>query len=87
MASINTYQLDSVIDPNDKVIGTDGTLGADAGKTKNFTVSSLQTYINTNAPVPGLQEVITSGNDYVSGLKRWQWNTTKFEHTDGDTGT
>ena len=87
MASINTYQLDSVIDPNDKVIGTDGTLGVDAGKTKNFTVSSLQTYINANAPIPGLQAVITSGNDYVSGLKRWQWNPTKFEHTDGDTGT
>ena len=87
MASINTYELDSIINPQDKVIGTDGTTGADAGKTKNFSISSLQSYININAPIPGLQAVITSGNLYVSGQKRWQWNPTKFEHTDGDTGT
>ena len=81
MASINTYQLDSVIDPNDKVIGTDGTLGADAGKTKNFTVSSLQAYIN-DVPAPPLQLVITSGNTYANGTNLWTWEVDQFSFVD-----
>ena len=81
MASINTYQLDSVIDPNDKVIGTDGTLGVDAGKTKNFTVASLQAYIN-NVPAPPLQLVITSGNTYANGTNLWTWEADQFSFVD-----
>lgn len=46
MATINTYENDSVINPADKVIGSDGAVGADLGKTKNFTVSSLTTYVS-----------------------------------------
>ena len=46
MATINTYESDSVINPADKVIGSDGAVGADLGKTKNFTVSSLTTYVS-----------------------------------------
>lgn len=46
MANISTYSLDTQIDGNDKVIGTDGTTGPDAGVTKNFTVSALAAFIN-----------------------------------------
>ena len=46
MANISTYTTDSTIDPADKVIGTDGTVGAEQGKTKNFSVSSLTTYVS-----------------------------------------
>ena len=45
MANISLYELDAVIDPNDKVIGTDGTTGVDQGKTKNFTVSNLTSHV------------------------------------------
>jgi len=46
MANINNYSNDTVINSADKLIGTDGAIGADLGKTKNFTVSSLSTYIS-----------------------------------------
>lgn len=45
MARIKEYGLDTTIDPADKVIGTDGTIGADLNKTKNFTVAALKSYI------------------------------------------
>jgi hypothetical protein len=47
MANISLYETDTSIDPADKVIGTDGTTGADQGKTKNFTVSTLTTHISS----------------------------------------
>jgi len=46
MANISTYSLDTEINGNDKVIGTDGTIGPDAGATKNFTVSALAAFIS-----------------------------------------
>ena len=46
MANINSYASDATIDPADKLIGTDGSVGVDAGKTKNFTVSALATYVS-----------------------------------------
>jgi len=46
MANIGTYSNDSTIDPADKLIGTDGTSGADSGKTKNYTISALTTHIS-----------------------------------------
>ena len=46
MARIRTYGLDSVIDPADKIIGTDGTVGPSQGDTKNFSVSALTSYIS-----------------------------------------
>ena len=46
MSKIDLYGTDSVIQDEDKIIGTDGTSGSDSGKTKNFTVSSLTTYIS-----------------------------------------
>lgn len=45
MARIKTYGLDSDINADDKVIGTDGTPGDDFGKTKNFSIQSLQNFI------------------------------------------
>ena len=35
MANIGTYSNDSTIDAADKLIGSDGTSGANSGKTKN----------------------------------------------------
>ena len=49
MARIQTYNLDSDIDPADKVIGSDGKTGATYGNTKNFSISSLQTYFGSSA--------------------------------------
>lgn len=46
MSKIKLYGSDSVIQDEDKIIGTDGTSSSDSGKTKNFTVSSLTTYIS-----------------------------------------
>jgi len=46
MARIRTYGLDSSIDPADKIIGTDGTIGPNQGDTKNFSVSALTSYIS-----------------------------------------
>ena len=46
MARIRTYGLDSNIDPADKIIGTDGTPGPGQGDTKNFSVSTLVSYID-----------------------------------------
>lgn len=45
MARIKTYGLDTNIDPADKIVGTDGKQGNDFGKTKNFSVSSLRSFI------------------------------------------
>ena len=47
MARIKTYGLDSDINAADKVVGTDGTPGNDFGKTKNFSVSSLRSFIGS----------------------------------------
>ena len=45
MAKISTYDSDGTIEAADRLIGTDGSPGADSGKTKNYSVSSLQTYL------------------------------------------
>lgn len=45
MARIKTYGLDSDINAADKIVGTDGTPGNDFGKTKNFSIQSLQNFI------------------------------------------
>lgn len=61
MANISIYELDGTIDPNDKVIGTDGTVGVDNGKTKNFSVSGLGAYINAL----GVETVSTSDGTFI----------------------
>ena len=45
MANINSYASDQTIHANDKLIGSDGTTGADFGKTKNFTVGDIKDYV------------------------------------------
>jgi hypothetical protein len=64
MANISTYTLDSSIDPNDKVIGTDGTTGEDQGKTKNFSVSALKNFIASTNVVQ--TQVDLDQNDILS---------------------
>lgn len=68
MALINTYTNDSTIDANDKLIGSDGTVGADNGKTKNYTISSLAQWVGTDglSGVCNLGDVTTSGKVKVT---------------------
>jgi len=51
MANISSYTNDQSIHPDDKVIGTDGSPGADNGVTKNFTVADLAEYIKTTGDI------------------------------------
>lgn len=54
MTKIKNYELDSTINDDDKVIGTDGLPGPNFGKTKNYSIGSLVTYVeNQLAPVDG----------------------------------
>jgi len=53
MARITTYATDATIHDADKVIGTDGVEGVNNGKTKNYTVAELKTYINTGVNLLG----------------------------------
>ena len=45
MARIQIYPLDTDLDGADKLVGTDGTVGADLNKTKNFTLSDLKHFV------------------------------------------
>lgn len=60
MAKISTYQLDSSIDPADKVIGTDGAEGAE-NATKNYSIGALGSYINAL----GVESVSTSDGTFI----------------------
>jgi len=60
MARIKTYALDSEINAADKVVGTDGTPGADLGKTKNFSVSSLVSFIGTGGDILTKKVVVST---------------------------
>ena len=54
MTKIKNYELDSTINDDDKVIGTDGLPGPNFGRTKNYSIGSLVTYIeNQLDPVDG----------------------------------
>ena len=54
MTKIKNYELDSTINDDDKVIGTDGLPGANFGRTKNYSIGSLVTYIeNQIDPIGG----------------------------------
>ncbi len=52
MARIKTYNNDTDISAEDKVIGTDGNPGNNFGKTKNFTVSALSGFIGAGSQGP-----------------------------------
>jgi hypothetical protein len=65
MARIKTYGLDSDISADDKVVGTDGTQGNDFGKTKNFSISALKSFIaSTNV----VQTQVTLNQDDIFSL-------------------
>ena len=66
MAKISTYSIDGTIDPADKLIGTDGTQGADNGKTKNFSIANLQSFIGKGGVV--LQKKIEITNAQLKAL-------------------
>ena len=70
MANINNYSSDTVINSADKLIGTDGAIGADLGKTKNFTVSSLSTYI-LNQQSSGSSSSGTANNVPIFSTNGW----------------
>lgn len=70
MARIQTYNIDSLIEGSDKLVGTDGTVGPDLNKTKNFTIGDLTTYmigqlsddfvtINTSQTITGAKTFAT----------------------------
>ena len=61
MSKISLYPLDSTIDPEDKVIGTDGADGADNGVTKNYSIAALGAYINAL----GVESVSTSDGTFI----------------------
>ncbi len=66
MAKISTYSTDGTIDPADKLIGTDGTQGADNGKTKNFSIANVQTFIGKGGVV--IQKKVEITNDQLKSL-------------------
>ena len=49
MAKISTYTIDSVIEGDDKLLGTDSA-STSALATRNYTIDSLKTYIQTGSP-------------------------------------
>ena len=53
MARIKTYNIDSQIDPADKVIGSDGKPGATYGDTKNYSFQQLTDYFQGNTGEAG----------------------------------
>ena len=59
MARIQTYNVDSTIDEFDKLVGTDGTVGADLNKTKNFTLGDIRAFANLGNT---LDSVLNNGN-------------------------
>ena len=67
MAKISTYSIDGTIDPADKLIGTDGTQGADNGKTKNFSIANLQSFIGKGGVC--LQKKIEITNEQLKTLE------------------
>ena len=62
MARIRTYSIDTDISPDDKVVGTDGNPGSNFGKTKNFTVGALSSFIKS-----GTVESITAVSPLTGG--------------------
>lgn len=66
MARIQTYTNDVDIDDLDRLVGTDGTIGVDLNKTKNFTLGDIKQYIT-----PGV-----AYNDAPSALTLAELNAT-----------
>ena len=71
MAVINSYSLDTTVDSADKLIGSDGTTGVDAGKTKNFSIGSLASWIGQY----GLNGIVSLGSLITTGYVKVTINT------------
>lgn len=56
MARIQTYDNDVNLTDSDRLVGTDGSPGADLDQTKNFTLGDLKNYISGT---------VIDNNDYV----------------------
>ena len=77
MAKISTYTIDSVIEGNDKLLGTDSA-STSALATRNYTIDSLKTYIQTGSPANIIDTiplgfaltVNREGTDYERALVR-----------------
>ena len=52
MARIKTYSTDTDISSDDKVVGTDGNQGVNFGKTKNFTIGALSSFMGSGMQGP-----------------------------------
>ena len=76
MAKISTYNNDGTIEAGDKLIGTDGSENtAETGKTKNYTVAALRTFMFASPSITGLADyaddtAAAAGGVAVSGLYR-----------------
>lgn len=77
MARIKTYDIDTSISSEDKVVGTDGNPGNNFGKTKNFTVGALSGFIRagvvtqtTGTVDPSIEAGIT-GASYIGKIGHW----------------
>lgn len=70
MARISTYEQDSTVSKNDKVVGTDSA----TGETKNFTLSSILSLVTGTINVPNENEV----DSYVhtQGSASYMWTIT-----------
>jgi hypothetical protein len=66
MARIQTYNNDVDIDDADKLVGTDGTVGVNLNKTKNFTLGDIRTFVNLGNT---LNSVLTNGNTSLLDVK------------------
>ena len=77
MAKISTYTIDSIIEGNDKLLGTDSASTSSLA-TRNYTIDSLKTYIQTGSPANIIDTiplgfaltVNREGTDYERALVR-----------------
>jgi DNA relaxase NicK len=70
MARISSYDLDSTVTADDKLLGTDSV----TGQTKNFTLSSFSTLVSSTINVPGEDEVDSYVHEQNSPSAVWTIN-------------
>lgn len=66
MANISSYTNDQSLHADDKIIGTDGSPGADNGVTKNFTLSDLSEFIRGNGDIVVSGKMKVAVNDITA---------------------
>jgi hypothetical protein len=68
MARIQTYNIDSLIEGSDKLVGTDGTIGLELNKTKNFTLGGIKAYTLDEPILTGIFEYTDNADAIANGL-------------------